>query len=51
MHLNGSEIRKDASFDIAFVKALVIGICHVKSIEQNGNIHKDMYIFLKGCAV
>lgn len=46
--LNDGKNRKTAAMDKAFVKAMVIGLCHVKAIEKNEPIHKDMYIFLKG---
>lgn len=49
-HLNDGINRTTATMDKVFVKALVIGLCHVKSIEKNEPIHKDMYIFMKGSA-
>lgn len=48
LHLNGTENRKNANMDKTFIKALIIGICTIKAIQNNCQIHKDLLIFMKG---
>lgn len=45
---NENENRKKSEFDKSFVKALIIGLCTKKSIENGEEINKDLLIFIKG---
>lgn len=46
--LNDSAYRKQPGLDLAFVKALIIGLCTKKAIKNGENIHKDLLVFMKG---
>lgn len=46
--LNDGENRKQPGLDKTFVKALIIGLCTQKAIENGEQIHKDLLIFMKG---
>lgn len=46
--LNDLEKRKNRALDKAFIKALIIGLCTIKAIQNGDQIHKDRLIFIKG---
>lgn len=48
MRMNENGSLKKSGLDAAYIKALIIGICTIKSIENGDSIHKDMLIFMKG---
>lgn len=45
---NDGENRKKIEFDKPFIKALIIGLCTKKAIEDGEEVHKDLLIFMKG---
>lgn len=46
--INNGENRKQPGLDKAFVKALIIGLCTKKAIENGEQIHKNLLVFMKG---
>lgn len=48
--LNDETNRKNADLDKSFVKGLVIGFFTIKAVQNNEQMHKDLYIFMKGIA-
>lgn len=46
--LNETDNRKNAGFDMPFVKGLLIGFCTANSIQKRESIHKDLLVFIKG---
>lgn len=51
MEFNAPGLREDRSLDKCFIKGLLIGICTMKSIRENENIHKDIMKFIKGIQI
>lgn len=48
LELNKDENRDNANLDKSFIKALMIGVCTLKKIENGDAIKKDLLIFIKG---
>lgn len=48
LQLNETENRGNAMLDKPFIKALIIGLCTLKVLDNGEAINKDLLIFIRG---